>query len=191
MSGILGIGGSSEKTDRGNQLAATQGDWSIFNYGLPTAQQQNKSGASALGTAQDYFSKLLTAGRTDTAQSAAPAINAEIAGSDAERRKEASSGTGRTGGTAELNREQGAKTQSNIDSIINSTLQTGKEVGAKGLESIGSTDLSSAVANLGISSTAVNDILSNATDSRSTSHQFGEDAGSAIGQLILAGLTLA
>lgn len=191
MGGILGIGGSSEKTDRGNQLAATQGDWSIFNYGLPTAQQQNKSGTSALGTAQDYFSKLLTAGRTDTAQSAAPAINAEIAGSDAERRKEASSGTGRTGGTAELNREQGAKTQSNIDSIINSTLQTGKEVGAKGLESIGSTDLSSAVANLGISSTAVNDILSNATGSRSTSHQFGEDAGSAIGQLILAGLTLA
>lgn len=191
MGGILGIGGSSEKTDRGNQLAATQGDWSIFNYGLPTAQQQNKSGTSALGTAQDYFSKLLTAGRTDTAQSAAPAINAEIAGSDAGRRKEASSGTGRTGGTAELNREQGAQTQSNIDSIINSTLQTGKAEGAKGLESIGSTDLSSAVANLGISSTAVNDILSNATGSRSTSNQIGQDAGSAIGQLILAGLTLA
>jgi hypothetical protein len=190
MGGFLGIGGSSAKTDRGNQLAATQGEWNLFSYGLPTGQQQQKTGQGNLGQASDYFSKQRTAGRTDTAASAAPAINAQLAQSDAQKRQQSTTGTGRTGGTAELNREQGATDQSNIDNIINSTLQTNKKEGAAGLVQTGGLDLSNAIANLGISSSSIGDILGNATSSRGQSFDIAQQEGSAIGGLILAGLGL-
>jgi len=190
MGGFLGVGGSSANTDRGNQLSATQGDWSIFNYGLPVAQQQQKAGSTALSGAQDYFGKLLKAGRQETAQSAAPAINAQLAGADASRKEQAVTGTGRTGGTAEVNAEAGAKTQSNIDNIINQTLQSQKKEGAEGLVQTGGLQLSNAIANLGLSSDAVNDILSNSTQSRVNSFEIAQKEGAGVGSLILAGLGL-
>ncbi|HKS75091.1 MAG TPA: hypothetical protein VJQ82_17925, partial [Terriglobales bacterium] len=92
----------------------------------------------------------LTAGRADTAQRSAPAVNAALAQSDAARRREATAGTGRTGGTAEINREAGANTNATIDQIINNNLVGGQEAGAKGLAQVGTEEMGNAAQLLGI-----------------------------------------
>jgi hypothetical protein len=146
MGGFFGFGQS------GGEKASTGNLNNIFNYALPTAETGNKSGTSNLGTAADYFSKLLTAGRTETTQSSAPAVNAALDTSDAARKEQAVSGTGRTGGTAELNREAGAKTTATIDDIINKNLMGGKAVGSEGLTKVGGEQLANAAQLLGIGS---------------------------------------
>ncbi len=202
MGGFLGLGGSSASTDRGNQLAATQGEWSLFDYGLGTGQNQQAAGTNTLNSSlktlqpsADYYKSLLTAGRTDTAFNSAPAINATLAQSDTQRRQSAAAGTSRTGGTAAANRESGEATSSKVDDIINSTLLQGREVGAKGLQqvagqeaAVGSDQLSNALNLLGLSQTSVTDILNNATSSRAESYKINQDQlgqyGAALGQIV-------
>lgn len=198
MGGFLGIGGSSANTDRGNQLAATQGDWSIFNYGLPTGQQQQAQGSgtlntalTTLGPAQNYFDSLLSGGRTQAQQLAGPAINATIDQGNSNRNANANFGTGRTGGTAPTNQQAGTQTQSQIDNIISSTLNTGRQQGAAGLQGIssaqagiGGTQLSDAMSLLGLGSGAVNDILTNSTNSRATSYDINQNTQEQFGNII-------
>jgi hypothetical protein len=202
MGGI--IGGSSAKTDRGNQLAATQADWNLFSYGLPQGQQGQSTGQAdlnaaknTLGPATDYWTKQLSAGRQQTAQNSAPAINQELANKTATRNAEGTFGTDRTGGTVAANREASSQTGSKVDDIINSTLLMGRESGAKGLQSaagvqagIASTELGNALSLLGLSSDSVNSILQNSTSSRQISQKIHDQEvsgfGSAIGQILLA-----
>src|ERR1700732_2904503 len=101
---MSGMFGSSASTDRGNQLAATQGEWNLFNYGLPNGQTQQASGTNTLNTSlktlqpsADYYKSLLTAGRTSTAFNSAPAINSALAQDDTQRRQSATAGTSRPG----------------------------------------------------------------------------------------------
>jgi hypothetical protein len=199
MGGFLGIGGSSSTTDRGNQLAATQGDWNLYNYGLPAGQTGQATGQGTLNTSlstlqpsQSYFDNLLTAGRTQTAQNAAPAINATLAGADATRTAEANMGTGRGGGTAPLNRNASTATNANVDNIINTNMVGGQATGAAGLDQIaseqagiGSTELGNALSLLGISSSSVQGILSNSTQSKQNDPNVGLSIGSAIGSLFM------
>jgi hypothetical protein len=202
MGGFLGIGGSSAKTDRSNQLNATSGEYQIFNQGLPAGQASQAAGQadisqalSGLGLPADYYKSLLTAGRTSTAASAAPAINAEIGQNDTQRRAEATFGTSRTGGAAAKTAEASEGSKANIDNIISTQLQTGRKEGAQGLQDIskeqagiGSVELSNAMAQLGLSQDAINSILNNATTSRMNSTQIAQQEGEGIGQL--AGLAL-
>lgn len=199
MGGFLGIGGSSAKTDRGNQLAATQGAWNIFNYGLPAGQAAESSGTSklnqafsGLGVPAATFDKLLTAGRTDTAQSSAPAVNAVVNQQDAATRQEATQGTGRTGGTAEFNRGAAAKTAGTADTILNQAQQANKTAGAEGLTKIAGvegglagTQLNDALSLLGLGSNADANILSNATQSRQVSLQQQQASGQALAQALM------
>lgn len=202
MSGILG--GGSSKTDRGNQLAATSADWNIFNRGLGLSDQLNQSGQelqqtgkSNLSDASQYWKNLLTAGRTETAANAAPAVNAAEAGADATRAQRAQFGTGRSGATVAQDAEAGATTQKNIDDIINQNLIGGREAGARGLASTGATELSAgtsslsqALQSLGLSEGAANSILENSFASRKYSDQqhaeMGQAAGKAAAQIALA-----
>lgn len=205
MGGYLGLGHSSAKTDRGNQLAATQGQWNMFSQGLGYGNENEATGKadlttakSTLGQSSDYWSKLLTAGRTDTAERAAPAVNQVLANETATRNAEGTFGTDRTGGTVAANREAGVKSQSKIDDIINTNLMQGKEEGARGLlgsaqaeAGIGSTELSHALAQFGLSERAISDILSNSTQSREISNKINlqtqEQWGQMIGKILLAG----
>src|SRR5271165_272590 len=160
MGGFLGIGGSSTSTDRGNQLSGVQGSWNIFNSGMAAGQQEQTAGNASLASAQpfisqsgqaltsssgslagattnlntadQYYKSLLTGGRTSTAELAAPAINAQLAQTDAQRNAQGTFGTGRTGGTAATNAAAGTAATSKIDDIINQNLQTGKQQGAAG-----------------------------------------------------------
>ena len=191
MGGFLGIGGSSAKTDRADQLQTDQNLFNIFNYSLPQAQAGEAAGTANLGTASNYFQKLLTAGRTQTAQNAAPAVNAALAGGDAQRRAEASGGTGRTGGTTDANRTAATGTQSNIDSILNSTLQTQKKEGAQGLAQVGGTELGNATSLLGTGAVGPEEsVLSSTIASRPISMQANTQAaqgyGTALGAVLQA-----
>ena len=92
--------------------------------------------------------------------------------------QEAASGTGRTGGTAELNREAGATTNANIDSIISQqlgiqqNLQTQKQIaGAEGLAKVGGLRKLVLDNLLGLGSSANTDVLQNATESRAAVDQ--------------------
>lgn len=197
MGGFLGIGHSSEKTDRATQLSAQQGDWGVFNQGMAIGQAGQAAGTQTLnqakrdlGPAESYYKNLLTAGRTQTAQRAAPALQAVQDQTDAARRQEAATGTGRAGGTAAANREAGTTEQSQIDQIINTTLQSGRAEGAKGLTqtagaetAIGTEQLGNAMRALGLSEDAVTNIMNNATDSRYLSNQINLQTQEQWGQL--------
>lgn len=198
MGGVLGLGSSSAKTDRATQLAAQQGGWNIFSQGLGFGTSTEGTGTadltaakSTLGGPEQYWNSLLTAGRTQTAQNAAPAINTALAGADAARKQEGAFGTSRVGGTAAANREAGSKTQGSIDDIVSNTLMTGRTAGAQGLErvsgaqaAIGQTELSTALASLGLSADTIKSIMSNATDSRKTSFDINSATQEQWGELM-------
>lgn len=139
----------------------------LFSFALPESEKQQAAGSRSLSTAGDFFSRLLTAGRADTAQRSAPAVNAALAQSDAARRREATAGTGRTGGTAELNREAGANTNATIDQIINNNLVGGQTAGAEGLARVGSEEFGNAGQLLGIGSSGQASALADAVSKES------------------------
>jgi hypothetical protein len=180
--GFLGIGGSGSSTDRGQNLGATQGSWNIFNYGLPTGQSQQTSGQNTLQTAQanlqpasQYWQSLLTGGRTQYAGMAAPQINSTLAGADATRTQAAQFGSGRSGGAVSQQRDAATGTQKQIDDTLNTNIVQGRQAGAQGATqvaaadtAIGGVQLQNALAQLGLSQTAIEDIMKNS----STNYQF-------------------
>jgi hypothetical protein len=196
MAGIASLfGGNSAKADRNAQLTDRGALTNLYDYALPVSQRLQTTGGGLQGEAGNYFSNLLRAGRSDTALSAAPAINANLSAEDAKRRREALTGTGRTGGTAELNREAGVTTdQANAD-IVNKTLQSNRATGAAGAEQVGSDQAHQALQALGLSDQMIQSLLSNATESRKTSQDLHDQAfagaGSDIGNAIAGGSKIA
>lgn len=190
--------GSSAKTDRGNQLAATQGEWNLFNYGLPAGQAGEKIGTEDLGVAKsrlnevgDYFKSLMRPGRTDATLRAAPATNSVQTGSDAVKQAEGTFGTDRTGGTVAANREESSATRSKIDDIITSTLLSDRAQGAEGTMRVASgeagiagQELSNALSLLGLSKSSIDSILNNATQSRELSYKINQDQAQGYGQAL-------
>lgn len=204
MGGMLGLGGSASSTDRSNILSGIQSQWDVYGQGLNQSNQQNQFGTQARGqgtqdltNATDYWNKLLTAGRTQTAQNSAPAINAQLAQTDAQRNQQAQFGTGRSGGTAAGNQEAATQSQSNVDNIINQNLTGGRTAAASGLAGAGSTELSAgssamsqALQALGLSGDAGNNIAKIAANQYGTDYaneqQTGQSAGQAAAMLALA-----
>lgn len=180
--GLLGIGGSGSNTDRGQNLGATQGAWNVFNQGLPTGQDQQKSGESTLKTAQanlqpasQYWQSLLSGGRTDYSKMAAPQINQTLDAADSARNATAQFGSGRSGGDVAQKRDAATGTQAQIDNTLNTNINQGRAAGAQGATqvaqadtAIGGVQLQNALAQLGLSQTAIEDIMKNS----STNYQF-------------------
>lgn len=177
MGGFLGIGGTSAKTDRDTQSTAQNSLWgNVFNWAMPVAKSEQQSGDTHKGEAADYFTNLLRAGRTDTTIAAAPALNSNLDALDAFKRGEAATGTGRTGGTAELNRMAGETVAGKNADIVNKTMVDNRKTAAVGLADIGSTELRDALGALGLSSDAMKTILMNATQSRELSAALNSQA---------------
>lgn len=204
MGGFLGIGGSGANTDRGNILSGIQSQWGVFNQGMGLENQLNtsgqnfqKQGQGNLNSAADYWNNLLTAGRTQTAQNSAPAVNAAVEGANAQRTAGAQFGSGRSGGSAANNATAATGTQSNIDNIINENLVGGRQAGAKGLQSIGGEELAagtSAIGQaenaLGIAGSAGSNVASIAAGQYETDYKNEQAAGAAAGQSALQLLSL-
>lgn len=189
MSGIASLfGGNSAKTDRKQQLDARDNTRQVFGYALPTSKESDAQGGANLGTAGDYFNSLLKADRTLTTQNAAPAINQELSAEDAAKRREAITGTGRTGGTAEANRMQDSANIGKTADIVNKTGIEQKAIGAQGVESVGNDQVRRALGLMGLSEQAINSLLSDTRQSRTDSQTIHDNsydrAGTDIGNLV-------
>lgn len=183
MGGFLGIGGSSEKTDRANQLQAVTDMKSIYNWGLPEGKSQVAQGKAATQTAEDFYKQLMTQGRTGTAEMSASSVNAAREQADASKKEAGTRGTARSGGTAGAERESGQKTESSIDKIINENMMGGKMAGAQGMERVGKQQTSTGLNLVNMSENIVSQIMENATQSRGQSNQIASQAGESYGQL--------
>jgi hypothetical protein len=193
--GFLGIGGSAATTDRANELSGLQSQWNVFGQGLnltgqqnTTGQAQQKQGTQNLNNASDYWTKLLSAGRTSTAESAAPAVDAALAQKNANTTQGAQFGSGRSGGTAGGNQQADTAAQSSIDNIINQNLVGGKKDAAAGLTQIGGTELAAgstsinqALSALGISGNAGENVATDAAGTYDASKARADAAGQAVG----------
>ena len=115
------LGGSSAKTDRGNFLDAQQNMKNVFNWALPFGQQQARTGqattaqgVSDLGNAGGYFRKLASGDRATALQAVAPASNAALEQSDAQKRELGEMGTARGGGAVGVNQARDTNLMSQI-----------------------------------------------------------------------------
>jgi len=123
--GLGHLGGSSANTDRSNQLTSMSDLKNVFNWALPFGQQQAKTGqgttaagVSDLGNAGGYFRKLASGDRATALQATAPASNAALAQSDAEKAQLANMGTARGGGVAGVNQTRDTDLMSKIDNML-------------------------------------------------------------------------
>lgn len=192
MGGFLGIGQSkSEKQDRALMLQGQQGLNSAFNYGLATAKAGQDTGQGIAGSLMQSFQSLLNPTRSGTAANAAPATNAALNQRDATTRQAASMGTGRSGGTAAIQRGAGAQTQATIDDIINQNLIGGQQEARQGEGQLASAEFQNAQALLGIGSSAQSSALSSEGQELQTDIQKQNELGMAMGQIIGIGAKLA
>lgn len=195
MGGFLGFGTpGSVTTDRNQQLKAQGNLNNVFNYALPQSQGQQQAGQGALGEAQNYYSQILNAGRQQTAQMAAPAINAQVAQGDTATRQAGAQGTNRTGGATNAQAERQATQQGTIDNLLNSQMAQQKQQGAQGLAQTGGTQLANAASLLGLGAGTQQAVMSDADQSRKTSEQIAKEGqgelGQTIGTLLTAGAGL-
>lgn len=184
MGGFMGIGASgAEKQDRRDQLAARSEGTNVFNYAFPQAQQQQRAGSDLVGDSGAYFSRLLRAGRSDVATSAAPALNANLSAADAAKRRESLTGTGRTGGATEADRMLSGETAANNANIINQTMQQQKQQGGEGTLQAGSQTLSNAMQMLGLSEDQIKALMKETGESRVDSRKISNESAKAISNM--------
>jgi len=119
------LGGSSANTDRGNFLKGIGDMSNVYNWALPFGQSQARTGQATtaagtqnLGQAGSYFGKLASGDRSTALQAVAPASNAALAQSDAEKAQLANMGTARGGGAVGVNQTRDTDLMSKIDNML-------------------------------------------------------------------------
>lgn len=180
LGGFLGIGGSQQKTNRKIELGGYQDLSNIFNWALPTAKQTYGTAQSTLGSAQDYWSKILSGSRPAIQQAIAPETSMIRSASDAARRQLATSGTARGGGVAAANQQEADKSRAAIDQAIFGA----RPEAAKATAQIGSTELNAALNELGLGGDVASELYHGPGSSTNT----GASAGPAAGQLAATAL---
>jgi len=134
------LGGSSEKTDRGNFLKGIGDMSNVYNWALPFGQSQARTGQATtaagtqnLGQAGSFFGKLASGDRATALQATAPASNAALSQSDAEKRQLGEMGTARGGGAVGVNQQRDTDLMSKIDNMLFGA----RTAGAQGLAGVG------------------------------------------------------
>jgi hypothetical protein len=176
MGGFLGIGHSSAKTDRGNQLAGVSADWNVYNRGLPLSDTQSKMGAGqeakgvdTLDTAKQYWSDITQGNRTALQSAAAPQANAIQQRADAAKREQSQMGTARGGG---LNAENQQVQQNQEKQLATNEAavqpEAAKQLGQVGQAqaNIGHQQMAEALQALGLSADVAKEIIQSSIESR-------------------------
>lgn len=176
MGGFLGIGNSSAKTDRANQLSGINASWNIYNRGLPiadtaaqTGQSTTSAGISGLQQAQQYWQKLLSGNRPSQMQAAAPATTAINEQADAAKAQEAATGTSRGGGTNAGNQNietQKMAQENNIIAGLQPAAAQGEASTSTSLDTAGEAQMRDALASLGLDQSTANEIINSSIQSR-------------------------
>lgn len=176
MGGFLGIGNSSAKTDRGNQLGGINAEWNVYNRGLPLADEKSSestqttnSGISSLEDAKKYWQSIMSGDTNATMKAAAPAINTINEASDAQRAQQAEMGTSRGGGVNATNQAA----ESNRVGKVEDVLAGQPNEAAKGVQSVGtaeaavgSNQMREALAAMGLSDDVAKEIIDSSIQSR-------------------------
>lgn len=179
IGGFLGIGGSSAKTDRKEQLTAYSDLHNVFSFALPAGESSFKAGQSQLGDAASYWKGILSGNRTAVNAATAPAANAARTSADAAKRQISTSGTARGGGTAGANQQVNDKTRATIDDEIFGA----RGDAAKETAKIGGTELATATNLLGVGGNVAGELGNLALGSKKQSDSNSAAAGQAAGQL--------
>lgn len=135
MSFILGkIGGSSNKTDRKEQLGGWGDLQSVFDWANPFGQKTAQSGVNDLNKAGDFYSSILGGDRAKIGQVLAPEIS-NIQGQVSQHSKTLSEFGNRSGGTNAGIQAGETAGSTQIQQLIDSLLPGA----ASGLTQVGST----------------------------------------------------
>jgi hypothetical protein len=168
MSGFLGIGGSSSKTDRSQYLGGQGALSNIFNTAIP-------SGASDTGAAEGFNKSVLSGNRSAITQALQPEIGTITGEANQAKKQQAAMGTSRGGGTNAQNQQLDKQTQAAITGTINQA----RPEASKQLASIGSNLL-------GLGENAAGQYTGNAASSYATTTANNTAAGQAAGQAAAA-----
>jgi hypothetical protein len=114
-----------------------------------TSSRFGASGSQDLGAAGNYFRSLL-GNRQAQMEAISPAVNADRSAADAAKKQQSEKGTARTGGVAGGNQQIEDEIRKQVSSLLGNL---GPQA-ASGLSSIGSTELQTMLASLGIGTQA-------------------------------------
>ena len=143
------MGGPSQSEKNQQQQSWTNLN-SLFSTAADAAKSFGTSGKGTLDQVTSYFKNLLGGNRAATMQAVAPAANAARAGADAQKKEQATMGTGRTGGTAAQNQTIDDQVRAAIDNLI-----AGAAPAAAGaLTGIGQADIAAMMNALGLGTEA-------------------------------------
>lgn len=175
MGGILGIGNSSAKTDRGRALGGWNAMWDVWGKAAnpnSLTQASTESGTGAMDQAGDFWKSVLSGDKGAQTAAAAPAINAVNAQTQQQKQEQANMGTSRGGGTAGYNTQTEQERQSDI---TNAMMGLGPKA-AEQLEQVGGAQaqvgqrqLALALQQLGLSEEVARDIVTTSMQSRTDS----------------------
>jgi len=194
MAGLIGgvsqafghLGGSSEKTDRGNFLKGIGDMSNVYNWALPFGQSQARTGQATtaagtqnLGQAGSYFGKLASGDRATALQATAPASNAALAQSDAEKRQLGEMGTARGGGAVGVNQQRDTDLMSKIDNMLfgaRTAGATGEAQVGQAQAGVGLGETGQGIQAGGLAANTANEITRNSLYSRGLSDELHRQA---------------
>lgn len=187
----MGIGHSSEKTDRANELSGMAGLKSIFNYGMNAGSSLIGAGTSGVNAATGYLKNILSGNRNAVTAAVAPQANQVRAASDAAKRQTDTLGTARGGGVASTNEMRDSATQGKIDEAILG--ERSKAAGALGNLSLGEVGAGTNIAGMGANAeTSMTDISAKSrVDSAAINQQMQQNVGAGIQAIFGLGADLA
>lgn len=196
MGGFLGIGNSSAKTDRGNQLAGVNASWNVYNRGLPMGEDLAEAGTktttdglSTLDKVKSFWQSMKSgfkppAPKTEVMQSAGPAIDIVNQQADAAQNEAAQMGTSRTGGTAEANQMAKTEQMGEVNEAVRDATTgienravaavTGLQNAGEAETRVGAQQMSQALQALGLSAEVAQEIIDSSIQSRPISMKANE-----------------
>jgi len=143
---LFGIGGSSAKTDRNNQLASWGSLSSLTNQNQTIGGQNTAAGQGNVNTGTSFFQSLLSNKPGAVAQAVQPQVSALTGQAQQQRQQQAEFGN-RAGGTNAAQQATTSQTSGEISTLINSLIPgAAQALTSTGLqqENLGLTALSNA-----------------------------------------------
>lgn len=193
--GFLSMGGTSSTTDRGRALGGWNGEWNLFNSGLPMSMDQINSGnadankgAGNVAYSADWWKGILGGDKNRFMELTAPATNAVAEQFDAQRAAQAELGTSRGGGVNATNQQAATER----DKTINTARFSAQPVAAQELAKTGGQQAQIAIEQvsnglrlLGLSESAIQHIIDSSMQSRKDSYAINQDTQNQIKQVVL------
>ncbi|HKM80541.1 MAG TPA: hypothetical protein VJY15_06220, partial [Candidatus Acidoferrum sp.] len=179
---LFGIGGSSSKTDRNNQLGSWGSLSSLTNQTQQIGGQNVAAGESNIGTGANFFQSLLSNKPGAVAQAVSPQVSA-VTGQAQQQRQQAAEFGNRGGGTNATQQATTSTSSGEITNLINSLIPSA----ASNLETIGGQQESLGLTALGQAGTNAGTLGSLTGGARTTDLAQNNAQGAGIASLLASG----